>query len=77
MTDLRPPEGEVILDDVPAFVARFASLPSQAALDVATLWIAHSHVVGADDRLALEASSPRLGLLSDLPASGQGPEFWN
>lgn len=65
-----PPAGAVILDDVRAFISRFASLPTPAALDAVTLFIAHSHVVGSDDRLAL-SSSPRLGLLSDLPASGK------
>lgn len=60
-----PDDGGELLDDVAVFVARFAVLPSEAALTAVTLWMAHAHAVDAAE------SSPRLALLSPEPASGK------
>ena len=70
-TTLRKPErGEAVLNATRAFIGRFATLPSQAALDLATLWVAHTHVRDNDGLLAL-ACSPRFVVLSDEPGSGK------
>jgi hypothetical protein len=58
-------DGAALLDEAAGFMARFAILPSPAALDAAVLWAAHTHTVNAFN------VSPRLAVLSDLPASGQ------
>jgi len=65
--DQEPPEipGWLILDEARAFLSRFACFPSAAALDAVTVWCAHTHAVDAF------AASPRLAVLSDLPASGK------
>lgn len=62
--------GAATLDQTRAFIARFATMPSQAALDVATLWVAHTHCVDTVERLAFD-TSPRLIFVSDKPASGK------
>jgi hypothetical protein len=62
--------GAAVLDTVRAFIGRFTTLPSEAALDIATLFAAHTHVVGANERLAFD-TSPRLVFLSDKPGSGK------
>lgn len=62
--------GAATLDEARAFIARFASMPSDAALDVAALWAAMSHTVDTNERLAFD-TSPRLIFLSDKPASGK------
>jgi hypothetical protein len=62
--------GELILDEVRSFVARFVTFSSQAVLDAVTLWIAHTHVVDGDDRLAFD-TTPRIAFISDEPASGK------
>jgi hypothetical protein len=68
---LRKPErGEAVLNATRAFIGRFATFPSQAALDLATLWVAHTHVRDNDGLLAL-ACSPRFVVLSDEPGSGK------
>lgn len=66
--DRRP--GEKALDDARAFLARFVKFPTPAALDVATLWAAHTHVVDGKDRLGFY-TTPRLGFFSDEPGSGK------
>lgn len=58
-------EGELVLDDVAAFLARFVAFPSTAAHVAVTLWIAHAHMVETFE------SSPRLALLSPEPGSGK------
>lgn len=58
-------DGAALLDEARAFMNRFAVLPSPAALDAAVLWAAHTHAVNAIN------VSPRLAVLSDLPASGK------
>jgi hypothetical protein len=58
-------DGAAVLDEARAFVARFAVLPSPAALDAAVLRAAHTRAVDAFN------ASPRLAVLSDLPASGK------
>jgi hypothetical protein len=62
--------GEAVLDETRAFLARFVTFPTQAALDAATLWLAHTHVVDDDGRLAF-STTPRLVFISDEPASGK------
>lgn len=59
-----------LLDQVRAHIARFATLPSQAALDIATVWTAHTHVRTTEGFLAFD-TTPRLAFLSDGPASGK------
>jgi len=58
-------DGAALLDEARAFMSRFAVLPSPAALDAVVCWAAHSHAVNAFN------ASPRLAVLSDLPASGK------
>ena len=66
----QPTAGSVILDSVRGFVSRFCQMPTDSALDLTVLWIAHSHCVDQDDRLAFD-TSPRLMFSSDQPASGK------
>lgn len=66
----RPNPGAQILDQTRAFIGRFASFPSQAALDVACLWAAHTHVVDIEEHNGFD-TTPRLALISDRPASGK------
>ncbi len=54
-----------VLDRVEAFLRRFVAFPSEHCLVAATLWAAHTHVVGAFE------STPRLALLSPEPGSGK------
>lgn len=68
-----PPEntaGEAVLNQTRDFLSRFLAMPSQAAMDVLTLWIAHTHVVDGGERLAF-TTTPRLALLSDEPECGK------
>lgn len=58
-------DGAALLDEARAFMTRFAVLPSPAALDAVVLWAAHSWSVNAFN------VSPRLAVLSDMPASGK------
>ena len=58
-------DGAALLDEARSFMSRFAVLPSPAALDAVVLWAAHTHAVNAFN------ASPRLAVLSDLPASGK------
>lgn len=62
--------GAALLDDVRAFLARFVTFPSQAALDITTAWAVHTHFVDCDEHL-LFMTSPRLVFVSDQPASGK------
>jgi hypothetical protein len=64
------PPGAVILDQCRSFIGRFCAMPSQAALDLATLWVAHTHAVDQNDRLAFD-TSPRLMFSSEGPGSGK------
>lgn len=49
---------------------RFVVFPDQAAYDIATLWIMHTHVRDANGNYAFDYT-PRLALLSDGPGSGK------
>jgi hypothetical protein len=62
--------GEAVLNEVRHFLARFVSFPTPAILDMVTLWVAHTHVVDGDERLAFD-TTPRLAFISDEPASGK------
>lgn len=62
--------GEAVLNEVRHFLARFVSFPTPAVLDMVTLWVAHTHVVDGDERLAFD-TTPRLAFISDGPASGK------
>jgi hypothetical protein len=64
------PTGAITLDITRGFLSRFVAFPSDAALDVVTLWIAHTHVTDRDDRLAFD-TTPRLAFLSKGPKSGK------
>lgn len=67
---LTNPAGAQILDSVRGFIGRFTSLPSEAALDIVTLFVTHTHAVDQNDRLAFD-TSPRLMFSSDQPGSGK------
>src|SRR5437764_7905716 len=54
-----------LLDEVHAFLARFVIYPSEHAQVAHTLWIAHTHLMGAWD------STPRIAFLSPEPGSGK------
>lgn len=62
--------GEDLLNEIRAFVRRFWAPPSEVALDAFVLWIAHTHAVGADNKLVFE-TTPRMFLCSTGPASGK------
>lgn len=62
--------GAAVLDECRAFLARFVAFPTPAVLDMATLWVAHTHVVDGEERLAFD-TTPRLAFISDEPASGK------
>jgi hypothetical protein len=57
--------GAELLNDVLAFLARFVAYPSEAAHVGHTLWIAHTHAMGAWE------STPRIAFLSTEPGSGK------
>jgi hypothetical protein len=57
--------GAEALNSAHAFLGRFAAFPSAQAHDAVTLWCAHTWAVNAFN------ASPRLAVLSDLPASGK------
>jgi hypothetical protein len=61
-----PPQGAAVLDEVRAFVQRFAILPGPHEYDALALWIAHTHVFGAF------GTSPRLAILSNVGEYGVG-----
>ena len=65
-----PVTGAAVLDEARAFLARFASWPSEAALTAATLWAAHCHATDGD-RVLVFGSTPRLAILSDEPGCGK------
>ena len=51
-----------LLDQTEAFLTRFVSYPSEHARDAHTLWVAHTHVMGAWESTArLAALSPEKG----------------
>jgi len=58
-------DGSELLDDVRAFLGRFISYPSEHTHVAHTLWVAHTHLMGAWE------STPRLAFLSPEPASGK------
>ncbi len=58
-------DGEALLDDVRALLARFVAFPSEDALIAVTLWVAHTHAMNAFE------TTPRLALLSPEPGSGK------
>jgi hypothetical protein len=57
--------GAALLDDVRGFLCRFVSYPSEHAAIAHTLWVAHTHLMGAWE------STVRLSFLSPEPASGK------
>lgn len=57
--------GSVLLENVSAFMGRFVAYPSEHARVAHTLWIAHTHLMGAWD------STPRIAFLSPEPGSGK------
>lgn len=63
--DDAPTPGHQLLDQVRTFIARFCRFPDEHALNAATLWAAHAHVV---EHLY---TSPRFAVLSPDPGSGK------
>jgi uncharacterized protein DUF3631 len=57
--------GDILLDAVEAFLARFVIYPSEHAKVAHVLWIGHTHLMDKWD------STPRLAFLSPEPASGK------
>lgn len=57
--------GDVLLDQVHAYLGRFVAYPSEHAHTAHTLWIAHTHLMDAWE------STPRLAFLSPEPGSGK------
>jgi hypothetical protein len=57
--------GDVLLKDIEAFLARFVAYPCDAARIAHTLWIVHTHLMGAWE------STPRIAFLSPVPGSGK------
>lgn len=60
-----PLPGHDLLDQVRTFIGRFCRFPDEHALNAATLWAAHAHVV---EHLY---TSPRFAVLSPDPGSGK------
>jgi hypothetical protein len=63
--DMAAEAGAVLLDEVQSFLCRFVSYPSEHAAAAHTLWIAHTHLMGAWE------STARLSFLSPEPGSGK------
>ncbi|MGV7215025.1 DUF3631 domain-containing protein [Bradyrhizobium sp. UFLA05-112] len=63
--DTAAEDGAALLDDVRCFLCRFVSYPSEHAAIAHTLWIAHTHLMGAWE------STARLSFLSPEPGSGK------
>jgi hypothetical protein len=63
--DTAPEAGAALLEDVRGFLCRFVSYPSDHAVVAHTLWIAHTHLMGAWE------STARLSFLSPEPGSGK------
>lgn len=63
-------DGAELLDHVTAYLARFASFPTGAALDTAVLWAAHCHARDGEGTLIWSAT-PRLMMLSRERGSGK------
>ena len=62
--DVPPTEGDELLRRLRALIARFVVLPSEAALDAVTLWVAASHLQAAwqhAPRLAVVGPAKRCG----------------
>ncbi len=57
--------GAELFDDVHAFLARFVAYPSEHTHVAHTLWIIHTHLMGAWE------STPRIAFLSPEPGSGK------
>lgn len=62
--------GEQTLNAARAHLQRFVRFPSQAALDVATIWCAHTHCVDQKEHLLFD-TTPRIAFVSDIAASGK------
>lgn len=68
---LHTTKDQQLLNDTRAFISRFWAPPSEAALDLLTLWLAHTHAVdGESNRLVFETTQ-RLFLCSTGPQSGK------
>jgi hypothetical protein len=63
--DQPSPAGDAVLNDVHAFLGRFVAYPSKHAHVAHTLWVAHTHLMGAWE------STPRIAFLSPEPGSGK------
>ena len=57
--------GDVLLDEIAAFIGRFVAYPSEDARVAHTLWLAHTHAMDA------WVSTPRIAFLSPEPGSGK------
>jgi Protein of unknown function (DUF3631) len=65
LQDLEAQEAALLLDEVHAFIGRFVAYPSEHAHVAHTLWITHTHLMGAWE------STPRIAFLSPEPGSGK------
>lgn len=65
LEEMRWQSGDVVLDDVEAFLGRFVAYPSEAARVAHVLWIAHAWFMDQWD------STPRLAFLSPEAGSGK------
>jgi hypothetical protein len=59
-----------LLDQTRAHIARFTCMPSDSALTLTTLWVAHTHVRGTNDLLAFD-TTPRIAFVGDEPGCGK------
>lgn len=71
---LRRNTGAATLDQTRAFLARFATFPSQAALDAATLFCVHTHVVDNEGRLGF-STTPGLPSSQTCPRRVRRPAW--
>jgi hypothetical protein len=63
--------GDQLLELLRKWIGTYARFPSPAALDLVTLWAAHTHVRDEEGKRLLFRATPRLWLLSNKPGSGK------
>ncbi len=63
--------GDQLLDLLRNWLGTYARFPSPAALDLVTLWAAHTHVRDDKGKKLLFRATPRLWVLSNEPDSGK------
>lgn len=63
--------GDQLLDLLRNWIGTYARFPSPAALDLVTLWAAHTHVRDDKGKKLLFRATPRLWVLANEPDSGK------